>query len=105
MEIYLLAALVLIYIITVFMIPGDILRKLWLSAFLAAGFMCTVALGFFKISNQEVMMSASELSWYYILYVFASLTVVLGVINLWLFRKSLLKTLFASYDDDDTEDI
>lgn len=36
-------------------------------------------------------MNATELSWYYILYLFASLMVVLGVINLWMFRKQVWK--------------
>ena len=61
----------------------------------------------FDFSNQEVMMNATELSWYYILYLFASLMVVLGVINLWMFRKQVWKTLFAKTsgkDDDEGEE-
>ena len=53
------------------------------------------------------MMNATELSWYYILYLFASLMVVLGVINLWMFRKQVWKTLFAKTsgkDDDEGEE-
>lgn len=103
MEIYLFAGLLLVYVITALVLKKDILRKLWLIAFMAAFAVSAAALSFLRFSHQEVMMNAAELSWYYILYLFASIMVVLGAINLWLFRHDLINVLFAN--DEDSDDI
>lgn len=50
------------------------------------------------------MMSANELNWYYLLYLFGSLSVVLGIINVWMYRRSIWKIMSASDSDDDDED-
>ena len=100
-------ALFLIYILTSLMADKAVIRKVWLAAFLVSFVVTAVAVSFLRFSNQEVMMNATELSWYYILYLFASLMVVLGVINLWMFRKQVWKTLFAKTsgkDDDEGEE-
>ena len=107
MELYLFIALFLIYILTSLMADKAVIRKVWLAAFLVSFVVTAVAVSFLRFSNQEVMMNATELSWYYILYLFASLMVVLGVINLWMFRKQVWKTLFAKTsgkDDDEGEE-
>lgn len=100
MEIYLFIGLLLVYVITVLVLKKEILRKLWLIAFMAAFAVSATALSFLRFSHQEVMMNAEELSWYYILYLFASIMVVLGAINLWLFRRDLMRVLFAEEDED-----
>ena len=100
MEIYLFVGLLVLYMITVLMLKKDILQKIWLSAFMLAFAVSAVALSFLRFSHQEVMMNAEELSWYYILYLFASIMVVLGAINLWIFRRELIKVLFADDDED-----
>lgn len=100
MEIYLFIGLLLVYVITVLVLKKEILRKLWLIAFMAAFAVSAAALSFLRFSHQEVMMNAEELSWYYILYLFASIMVVLGAINLWLFRRDLMRVLFAEEDED-----
>ena len=45
------------------------------------------------------MMNATKLSWYYILYLFASLMVVLGLINIWMFRRQIWNVLFTRTPD------
>ncbi len=100
MEIYLFIGLLLVYVITVLVLKKEILRKLWLIAFMVAFAVSAAALSFLRFSHQEVMMNAEELSWYYILYLFASIMVVLGAINLWLFRRDLMRVLFAEEDED-----
>nr|QIM10635.1 hypothetical protein PlAlph_5270 [uncultured Alphaproteobacteria bacterium] len=106
MEIYLLAAMVLIYIVTSLVVKKSTLQRLWLVAFVVAFAVTAVALSFLRFTNQNVMMNAAELSWYYILYLFASIMVVLGIINLWLFRRPLWDVLFnRDTDNDDDDDI
>ena len=101
MEIYLLVAMLLFYAITAVVLRGSLLRKIWLAAFMIAFIVTAAALSFLRFGNQEVMMNAAELSWYYILYLFASIMSVLGLINLWLFRHQLWNTLFSDDDDDE----
>ncbi len=104
MEFYLFISLFLIYILTSLMADKVIIRKVWLAAFMISFIVTAAAVSFLRFTNQEVMMNAAELGWYYILYLFASLMVVLGVINLWMFRKQIWKILFAKTPIDDEED-
>ena len=85
-----------------YLILGTILFTL---AFIAAFAVTSVALSFLRFTNQDVMMNAAELGWYYILYLFASIMVVLGVINLWMFRRPLWDILVGRDGDDDDDDI
>ena len=86
MEIYLLVTLVLVYVLTVFMIKKHSRQRLWLIAFMIAFVITGVALSFLRFTNQDIMMNAAELSWYYILYLFASImiafVVICGIIGL-----------------------
>ncbi len=100
MEIYLLVTLVLVYILTVFMIKKHSRQRLWLIAFMIAFAITGIALSFLRFTNQDIMMNAAELSWYYILYLFASIMIALGIINLWVFRHSIWGILFNNDDED-----
>lgn len=104
MELYLFIALFLFYLLTSLIADKGLVRKLWLAAFLIAFAVTAVAVSFLRFTNQEVMMNAVELSWYYLLYLFASLMIVLGVINLWMFRKPLWKLFFSSAANDSDSD-
>lgn len=99
MEIYLLITLVLVYILTIFLIKKHSRQRLWLAAFIIAFIITGIALSFLRFTNQDIMMNAAELSWYYILYLFASIMVALGIINLWVFRHSIWNVLFSNKDD------
>ncbi len=101
MEIYLLLALFLMYIITAIFLEKNILQRIWLGAFVIMFAVTAGALGFWRFTNQEVMMNVAAISWYYILYLSLSLTVVLGAVNLWLFRRQLWRVL--SENDDDAQ--
>ncbi len=103
MEIYLLLAMFLAYMITVVFFDKQRLRRVWLGAFIVIFVMTAVALSFWRITNQEIMMNVVAVSWYYILYLSLSVLVVLGIINLWIFKKQLWKSLFENYEDDDVE--
>lgn len=106
MELYLLMAMLLVYILTAIFVSDNVQKKIWTLAFIAAFSITAVSIGFIRVSSQDVMMSANELNWYYLLYLFGSLSVVLGIINLWMYRKPILKVLFSSNsaDDDDDDD-
>lgn len=101
MELYLFLALLLIYILTAFMVKKVILHKIWTLAFILAFVVTAVSIAFIRVSGQDVMMSANELNWYYLLYLFGSLSVVLGIINVWMYRRSIWKIMSASDSDDE----
>ena len=42
----------------------------------------------------------NEINWYYILYLFGSMSAILGLINLWIYRKQLWVMLFGKNDED-----
>ena len=75
------------------------MHRIWTLAFIAAFVVTAIAIGFLRVTNQDVMMSADNLNWYYLLYIFGSMSVVLGVINLWMYRKPLLQILRDDEDD------
>ena len=104
MELYLFLALLLIYILTAFMVKKVILHKIWTLAFILAFVVTAVSIAFIRVSGQDVMMSANELNWYYLLYLFGSMSVVLGLINIWMYRKPIWSVFFNKDDDDDEED-
>ncbi len=107
MELYLFFGLILIYLITSFVLPKHHLQKVWTLAFFICFVVTAVAIGLIKVSGQDVMMSAAELNWYYLLYLFGSLSVVLGFINLWLYRHGVWQIFFAhsNNEEDNNEDI
>ena len=83
------------------MVNRNVVHRIWTLAFIAAFVVTAIAIGFLRVTNQDVMMSADNLNWYYLLYIFGSMSVVLGVINLWMYRKPLLQIL--RNDEDDKE--
>lgn len=103
MELYLLITLLFIYLITAAMVNKDVVHRIWTLAFIAAFVVTVVAIGFLRVTNQDVMMSADNLNWYYLLYIFGSMSVVLGLINLWMYRRPLWQILSAK-DDSDTKE-
>ena len=83
MEVYLLLAFLLLYILMALFVSKNVMHKIWTLAFMAAFVITAISIAFLRVNNQDVMMSASELNWYYVLYLFGSLSVVLGVRYLW----------------------
>ena len=100
MELYLLIALLFIYLITAAMVQKTIVHRIWTLAFISAFALTAAAIGFLRVNQQDVMMSASQLNWYYMLYLFGTMSVALGVINLWMYRKALWTILFHSSDEE-----
>lgn len=104
MELYLFLALILIYLMTAFMVKKVILHKIWTLAFIVTFAITAISIAFIRVSGQDVMMSASELNWYYLLYLFGSLSVVLGIINIWMYRRGVWKILSASDQENNIDD-
>lgn len=67
MELYLFLAMFLIYVLTAFMVKPHVLNRIWSLAFVVCFAVTAVAIAFIRISGQDVMMSANELNWYYLL--------------------------------------
>ena len=103
MELYLFFAFLLLYIITAYMLPKRLQRKIWTLAFILSFVVTSVAIGFVRLSRQDVMMDANQLNWYYVLFLFGMISVALGVFNLWMYRGALWRIMFQSTDDDDDE--
>lgn len=103
MELYLLIALIFIYLITAAMVNKNVVHRIWTLAFIAAFVVTTIAIGFLRVTNQDVMMSADNLNWYYLLYIFGSMSVVLGIINLWMYRRPLWQILRNDDEADNKE--
>ena len=61
-----------------------------------------VAILFISAGKQTVLMQESEVNWYYFLYLFGSIASILGLINLWIYRKALYK-IFISDEESENE--
>ena len=60
MELYLVTALLFIYVLTVSLGNKDLVYRLWTMAFIVSFFMTAIALLFLRISKQDVMVGADE---------------------------------------------
>lgn len=103
MEIYLFITLVFFYVLTAFLLPRRVLQRIWTVAFVFAFAITGVAILFIQMYAGETLMKVGELNWYYILYVFGSISLILGVILLWIYKRGIIE-LFAPTDDDNGDD-
>lgn len=103
METYLFIALIFIYALTAFLLPKPICKRIWTVAYILACLITATAIVFIKLYADDTLMRVGELNWYYVLYVFGSLSIVLGLINLWMYKKGLI-ALFSQPDDEDDND-
>lgn len=102
MEIFLFVALVFVYVLTAFTVPNLIVKRMWILGFIAAFVLTAVSIMFISTGKQTVLMQESELNWYYFLYLFGSISVVLGLINLWIYRKELYD-IFLSRNPEEND--
>ena len=104
MEMYLFLSFILLYLLMSFFVSRNVMCKIWTSAFIAVFFITAISIAFLRVTNQDVMMNAGDLNWYYMLYLAGSMAVVLGIINLWLYRKPLYRIFFENSDNQDDEE-
>jgi hypothetical protein len=102
METYLFIALVFIYILTAFMLPKVILRRIWTIAFITSFIVTAISIFYIKLYAEDTLMKVGEINWYYILYVFGSISIILGSILLWIYKKALYQ-LFINNEDEEIE--
>lgn len=100
MEIYLFISLAFIYLLTVLILPEQTQRRIWTLAYIASFALTSVAIYYIKLYANETLMKVGELNWYYILYVFGTLSVLLGIINLWMYKGDIID-LFRHHDEDE----
>jgi Na+-driven multidrug efflux pump len=99
MELYMFFAFLLFYIITVVMLDDTSRKRIWMIAFILSFVATSVAIGFIKGGKQDVMMNVEELNWYYFLYLFGMISVVMGLFNLWIYRKELWQMMSEDSSD------
>lgn len=100
MEIFLFVALVFVYVLTAFTVPSNIVKRVWILAYALAFVITSISILFISTGKQTVLMQESEMNWYYFLYLFGSMSVILGLINLWIYRKDLMRIFSHEADID-----
>lgn len=104
MEFYLFLAMFFVYLLTALFVGKRTQNKIWTTAFIISFIVTAFAIGFLRVTNQDVMMSADNLNTYYLLYLFGSISVVLGFINFWMYRHPLIAIFFGSDEKENIED-
>lgn len=101
METYLFIALIFLYFLTKFLLSRQAQKRIWTVAYIAAFAVTATAICFIKMYAGDTLMRVGELNWYYVLYVFGSLSIILGVINLWMYKGALWRLFTENGDDED----
>ena len=104
MEIYILTAFLLFYLITAWLLKPRLKKKVWMLAFLISFAITSVAIALIHGGTQDVMLTANEFNWYYFIYLFGMISTTLAVFNAWIYRKALWQILFSPSEEDDEED-
>ena len=99
METYLFIALVFIYILTAFMLPKVILKRIWTIAYITSFIVTGISIFYIKLYATDTLMKVGEINWYYILYVFGSISIILGLILIWIYKKQLYQ-IFVNNEDN-----
>lgn len=86
MELYIIAALFFVYIITAVANNKLLVYRIWTTAFIFSFVCLAISICFLRTSGQDVMLTANEWNWYYFLYLFSALSLALGLINCWMYR-------------------
>ena len=100
MELYILTALIFIYVITVFAGNSLLTRRIWALAFGVSFLLMALSLSALKLNGEDIMLSAGQFNWYYFLYVFSALSVAIGLINMWIYRHEIWRLCQKSEEDD-----
>ena len=104
METYLFIALIFIYFLTAFMLPKIILKRIWTVAYIVSFIITCISIFYIKIYATDTLMKVGEINWYYILYVFGSISIILGVINIWIYKMPLINLFKNTDTTNDTSD-
>ena len=103
-ELYLIIAFFIIYLITAIALNTANVRKIWTLAFILSFALTAGAIFMIRGHTQNVMLSTNEFNWYYFVYLFGIISVALGILNLWIYHTPLWHIIFNKEKDDDDED-
>ena len=103
MEIYILTAFLLFYLITAWLFKPRLKKKLWMLAFMIAFVVTSIAIALIHGGTQDIMLTANQFNWYYFIYLFGMISSALAVFNVWIYRKELWQILFGEAEEDDDE--
>jgi len=101
MELYLLIALVFVYIVMNFIVNKAVMRRVWLLSFILSFALTGISIAFLRANHQDALMSVNQMNWYFILYVFGYIAIALGVVNLWIYRKEIYNIIIGKNDFPD----
>lgn len=101
LEIYLIVGFCLFYLVTVWLLDQQTKQKIWLVTFILAFLTTSLSITLIHGGQENVMMTANEINWYYFIYLFGMISLALAVINAWIYRKALGRILTAKKDDED----
>ena len=104
MEIYILTAFLLFYLITAWLLKPRLKKKLWMSAFIIAFVVTSVAIALIHGGTQDIMLTANQFNWYYFIYLFGMISTALALFNAWIYRKELWRILFGDTSADENDD-
>lgn len=100
MEIYILTALIFIYIVTAIAGNTLLIKRIWILAFMISFILMSFSLSALRLNGEDVMLNAGQFNWYYFLYMFSALSVAIGLINMWIYRRELWQLCRKKGDDD-----
>ncbi|MBQ9235030.1 MAG: hypothetical protein IJ184_01005 [Alphaproteobacteria bacterium] len=103
-ELYLIIAFFIIYLITAFTLSGTHVKKIWTLAFILSFALTAGAIFMIRGNTQNVMLTTNEFNWYYFVYLFGMISIALGLLNLWIYRRPLWHTVFSRADSLNDED-
>ena len=101
MENYLFITLIFIYLITSAFLDKNVQRRIWTTGYIISFLITLIAIGYIKIYANDTLIRAGELNWYYVLYVFGSISFILGLINLWIYKSGLINIFRREQDKND----
>ena len=104
MEIYILTAFLLFYLITAWLLKPQLKKKLWMIAFIIAFVVTSIAIALIHGSTQDIMLTANQFNWYYFIYLFGMISTALALFNAWIYRKELWWILFGDSSEDENDD-
>ena len=104
MEIYILTAFLLFYLITAWFLTPRLKKKLWMVAFIVSFVITSIAIALIHGGTQDIMLTANQFNWYYFIYLFGMISAALAVFNAWIYRKELWQILFGLSEDEGDDD-
>ena len=99
MELYLLIALLFVYLVMSFVADKAVMRKVWLLSYIFSFILTGISIAFLRANHQDALMSVNQINWYFMLYIFGYISIALGIVNLWIYRKEIYAVVRDKKDE------